>query len=83
LVSGLRAPGLAGAKRAGANGLARPSSGYYSLSVKTAPEAETPEVGQHKKNNFDRLKSRSRLKISFSVNLLNPCNNMIKVFISC
>ncbi|KAH8354086.1 hypothetical protein KR084_010057 [Drosophila pseudotakahashii] len=43
LVSGLRAPGLAGAKRAGANGLARPSSGYYSLSVKTAPEAETPE----------------------------------------
>ncbi|XP_016965580.1 uncharacterized protein LOC108034883 [Drosophila biarmipes] len=43
LVSGLRAPGLAGAKRTGANGLARPSSGYYSLSVKTAPEAETPE----------------------------------------
>ncbi|XP_017039538.1 uncharacterized protein LOC108086940 [Drosophila ficusphila] len=43
LVSGLRAPGLAGAKRAGANGLARPSSGYYSLSVKAAPEAETPE----------------------------------------
>ncbi|EDW94451.2 uncharacterized protein LOC6534053 [Drosophila yakuba] len=42
LVSGLRAPGLAG-KRAGANGLARPSSGYYSLSVKTAPEADTPE----------------------------------------
>ncbi|KAH8294349.1 hypothetical protein KR054_011474, partial [Drosophila jambulina] len=43
LVSGLRAPGLAGAKRVGANGLARPSSGYYSLSVKAAPEAETPE----------------------------------------
>ncbi|XP_017068249.1 uncharacterized protein LOC108105961 [Drosophila eugracilis] len=43
LVSGLRAPGVAGPKRAGANGLARPSSGYYSLSVKTAPEAETPE----------------------------------------
>lgn len=42
LVSGLRAPGLA-PKRAGANGLARPSSGYYSLSVKTAPEADTPE----------------------------------------
>ncbi|KAH8257106.1 hypothetical protein KR038_003600 [Drosophila bunnanda] len=42
LVSGLRAPGLSGAKRVGANGLARPSSGYYSLSVK-APEAETPE----------------------------------------
>lgn len=46
LVSGLRAPGLAGAKRVGTNGLARPSSGYYSLSVKAAPEAETPEVGQ-------------------------------------
>ncbi|KAH8268776.1 hypothetical protein KR018_006141 [Drosophila ironensis] len=43
LVSGLRGPGLAGAKRAGGNGLARPSSGYYSLSVKAAPEAETPE----------------------------------------
>ncbi|KAH8305766.1 hypothetical protein KR059_010207, partial [Drosophila kikkawai] len=43
LVSGLRAPGLAGAKRVGANGLTRPSSGYYSLSVKAAPEAETPE----------------------------------------
>ncbi|XP_052844666.1 uncharacterized protein LOC128257626 [Drosophila gunungcola] len=43
LVSGLRAPGLAGGKRVGTNGLARPSSGYYSLSVKTATEAETPE----------------------------------------
>ncbi|XP_002134961.3 putative uncharacterized protein DDB_G0271606 [Drosophila pseudoobscura] len=43
LVSGLRGPPLAGAKRTVGNGLARPSSGYYSLSVKTAPEAETPE----------------------------------------
>ncbi|KAH8380130.1 hypothetical protein KR009_009105 [Drosophila setifemur] len=43
LVSGLRIPGLAVGKRAGGNGIARPSSGYYSLSVKTAPEAETPE----------------------------------------
>lgn len=43
LVSGLRGPGLAGAKRAGGNGLARPSSGYYSLSTKTAAEADTPE----------------------------------------
>jgi len=73
LVSGLRAPGLAGAKRAGANGLARPSSGYYSLSVKTAPEAETPEVGQNRKSNFDWLKSRLRLKISFFVTLNILC----------
>ncbi|XP_016974229.1 putative uncharacterized protein DDB_G0271606 [Drosophila rhopaloa] len=43
LVSGLRGPGLSGGKRVGSNGLARPSSGYYSLSVKTATEAETPE----------------------------------------
>ncbi|XP_022216994.2 uncharacterized protein LOC111070630 [Drosophila obscura] len=43
LVSGLRGPPMAGAKRTVGNGLARPSSGYYSLSVKVAPEAETPE----------------------------------------
>ncbi|XP_034658797.1 uncharacterized protein LOC117895333 isoform X1 [Drosophila subobscura] len=43
LVSGLRGPPLSGAKRTVGNGLARPSSGYYSLSVKAAPEAETPE----------------------------------------
>ncbi|XP_068141537.1 LOW QUALITY PROTEIN: myb-like protein P [Drosophila tropicalis] len=45
LVSGLRGPaqGGGGAKRTMGNGLARPSSGYYSLSVKPAPEADTPE----------------------------------------
>ncbi|EDV98030.1 uncharacterized protein LOC6558034 [Drosophila grimshawi] len=42
-ISGLRAPLTAGAKRATANGLARPSSGFYSLSVKAAGESETPE----------------------------------------
>ncbi|XP_030570177.1 myb-like protein P isoform X1 [Drosophila novamexicana] len=43
LVSGLRAPTNAGVKRTVGNGLARPSSGYYSLSVKAAGESETPE----------------------------------------
>ncbi|XP_060655448.1 uncharacterized protein DDB_G0288805 isoform X1 [Drosophila nasuta] len=43
LVSGLRAPSTAGAKRAVGNGLARPSSGYYSLSMRAAGESETPE----------------------------------------
>ncbi|KAL7731546.1 hypothetical protein ACLKA6_013083 [Drosophila palustris] len=43
LVSGLRAPATTGVKRAVGNGLARPSSGYYSLSMKQAGEAETPE----------------------------------------
>ncbi|XP_064548517.1 myb-like protein P isoform X3 [Drosophila montana] len=43
LVSGLRAPANAGVKRTVGNGLARPSSGYYSLSVKAAGESETPE----------------------------------------
>lgn len=43
-VSGLRAPATAGVKRAVGNGLARPSSGYYSLSMKQAGEVETPEV---------------------------------------
>ncbi|XP_017842216.1 myb-like protein P [Drosophila busckii] len=47
LVSGLRAPTGAvgaGAKRVMGNGIARPSSGYYSLSVKAnAAESETPE----------------------------------------
>ncbi|KAH8372071.1 hypothetical protein KR093_009981, partial [Drosophila rubida] len=44
LVSGLRAPSAASAKRAMGNGLARPSSGYYSLSMRAAGESETPEV---------------------------------------
>lgn len=43
LVSGLRAPPTANVKRAVGNGLARPSSGYYSMSMKQAGEAETPE----------------------------------------
>ncbi|KAH8261063.1 hypothetical protein KR044_002817, partial [Drosophila immigrans] len=43
LVSGLRAPSAASAKRAMGNGLARPSSGYYSLSTRPAGESETPE----------------------------------------
>ncbi|KAH8239666.1 hypothetical protein KR032_006515 [Drosophila birchii] len=69
LVSGLRAPGLSGAKRVGTNGLARPSSGYYSLSVKAAPEAETPEslssassrgsLYGHSKDNTSRSTSNS------------------------
>ncbi|KAH8410775.1 hypothetical protein KR222_007576, partial [Zaprionus bogoriensis] len=42
LISGLRAPNtVSGAKRAVGNGLARPSSGYYSM--KPAAESETPE----------------------------------------
>lgn len=48
LISGLRAPNsMASAKRAVGNGLARPSSGYYSM--KTAVESETPEVITQKK----------------------------------
>lgn len=43
LISGLRAPNtMTSVKRAMGNGLARPSSGYYSM--KAAGESETPEV---------------------------------------